>query len=56
MNKKETKVANSIDYKTVQERMGHASFKTTMDMYVHRTQEMDTSAATIIDKVVCPTP
>ena len=48
-------VANSVDYKTVQARMGHASFKTTMDMYVHRTQEMDTSAATIIDKVVCPT-
>ncbi len=47
-------VANKVDYKTVQSRLGHASYKTTMDLYVHRTQTMDENAAEIMDKVICP--
>lgn len=46
--------ANNIDPKTVQTRMGHSSSKTTMDIYVHRTQAMDDHAAEVMDKVICP--
>jgi len=45
-------VANNVDTKTVQKRLGHASYKTTMDLYVHRTQEMDNNAAEIMDKII----
>ena len=47
-------VANNVDTKTVQKRLGHSSYKTTMDLYVHRTQAMDDNAANIMDKVICP--
>ena len=47
-------VANHVDGKTVQKRLGHASYKTTYDLYVHRTQAMDDNAAEIMDKVICP--
>lgn len=46
-------VANNVDTKTVQKRLGHSSYKTTMDLYVHRTQSMDDHAAEIMDKVIC---
>ena len=46
-------VANNVDPKTVQKRMGHSSYKTTMDLYVHRTQAMDDHAAEVMDKVIC---
>ncbi len=46
-------VANNVDTKTVQKRLGHSSYKTTMDLYVHRTQAMDDHAAEVMDKVVC---
>lgn len=46
-------VANNVDPKTVQKRLGHSSYKTTMDLYVHRTQAMDDHAAEVMDKVVC---
>ena len=46
-------VANNVDTKTVQTRMGHSSYKTTMDLYVHRTQAMDEKAAEIMDSIVC---
>ena len=45
-------VANNVDTKTVQKRMGHSSYKTTMDLYVHRTQAMDDKAATVMDQVI----
>ncbi len=45
-------VANNVDTKTVQKRLGHASYKTTMDLYVHRTQSMDDKAAEIMDQVI----
>ena len=47
-------VANNVDTKTVQKRLGHSSYKTTMDLYVHRTQAMDDNAANMMDKVICP--
>lgn len=47
-------VANHVDTKTVQKRLGHSSYKTTMDLYVHRTQSMDDNAAEIMDKIICP--
>ena len=46
-------VANNVDGKTVQQRLGHASYKTTYDLYVHRTQAMDDHAAEIMDSIVC---
>lgn len=46
-------IANNVDPKTVQKRLGHSSYKTTMDLYVHRTQAMDDHAAEVMDKVVC---
>lgn len=46
-------VANHVDGKTVQHRLGHASYKTTYDLYVHRTQAMDDHAAEIMDSIVC---
>ena len=46
-------VANHVDGKTVQQRLGHASYKTTYDLYVHRTQAMDDHAAEIMDNIVC---
>jgi len=45
-------VANNVDTKTVQKRMGHSSYKTTMDLYVHRTQAMDDRAAEVMDQVI----
>ena len=45
-------VANHVDGKTVQKRLGHASYKTTYDLYVHRTQAMDDQAAEIMDQVI----
>ena len=45
-------VANNVDTKTVQKRMGHSSYKTTMDLYAHRTQAMDDRAAEIMDQVI----
>ena len=45
-------VANNVDTKTVQKRMGHSSYKTTMDLYVHRTQAMDDKAAAVMDQVI----
>lgn len=47
-------VANKVDTKTVQTRLGHSSSKITMDLYVHRTQAMDDNAAEIMDRVICP--
>lgn len=47
-------VANNVDPKTVQKRLGHSSYKTTMDLYVHRTQAMDEHAAEIMDSIICP--
>lgn len=47
-------VANHVDTKTVQKRLGHSSYKTTMDLYVHRTQSMDDNAAEIMDTIICP--
>ena len=47
-------IANNVDPKTVQKRLGHSSYKTTMDLYVHRTQAMDEHAAEIMDSIICP--
>ena len=46
-------VANNVDTKTVQTRMGHSSSKITMDLYVHTTSAMDNNAAEIMDSIVC---
>lgn len=43
---------NHIDTKTIQVRIGHASSKTTTDIYIHRTQAMDDNAADIMDNVI----
>lgn len=47
-------IENNVDPRTVKDRMGHASTKTTMDLYVHRTQAMDENAANIMDSIICP--
>lgn len=47
-------IANNVDVKTVQHRMGHSSCRTTMDIYAHCTQAMDQNAANIIDSVILP--
>ena len=46
-------IANNIDPKTVQTRLGHSNSRITMDLYVHRTQAMDDHAAEIMDSIVC---
>lgn len=48
-----TMVENNVDPRTVKDRMGHASMRTTFDLYVHRTSAMDEKAANIMDKIIC---
>lgn len=48
-----TMAENHVDTKTIQVRIGHASSKTTTDIYIHRTQAMDDNAAEIMDNVIC---
>lgn len=44
-------IANGVDYKTVQERLGHASASTTMDLYAHALPEKDEEAATLVGNI-----
>jgi len=39
---------SGVNYKSVQSRMGHSSFKTTMDVYSHVTASMEDD---LIDKI-----
>ena len=45
-------IANGIDPKTVQYRLGHADISITMNTYAHCTPQMDQAAAQTMDKVV----
>jgi integrase len=41
---------NNTDIKTIQERLRHASYKTTADLYMHATQKVSRSTAEKFDK------
>lgn len=45
-------IANGIDPKTVQHRLGHADISITMNTYAHCTPQMDQAAAQTMDQVV----
>jgi integrase len=45
-------VANGVDIKTVQGRMGHAKVSTTLDMYAHVVAEKDRDAADLIGDIL----
>ena len=45
-------IENGVSPKTVQMRLGHNDIKTTLQVYVHNTEEMEQSAVDIFEKVV----
>lgn len=47
-------IANGVDIKTVQKRLGHARAKTTMDIYVHALSSGDQKAADILERTIAP--
>lgn len=47
-----TMIANGVDIKTVQARLGHASIGITMDTYAHCTKKMNENAANKIDEII----
>lgn len=47
-----TLIANGVDIKTVQARLGHASIGITMDTYAHCTKKMNENAANKIDEII----
>jgi integrase len=47
-------VANKVDIKTVQERMGHAKASTTLDFYAHADEERDRQASDLFSRVISP--
>lgn len=44
-------IANNVDPKTVQQRLGHSDIRTTLNIYTHCTKEMDANAAEKIDNI-----
>ncbi|MDR3260026.1 MAG: site-specific integrase [Fusobacteriaceae bacterium] len=47
-------VASGANIKYIQERLGHASVKTTLDIYAHVTNTMEKEAIEILEKLSCP--
>ena len=45
-------IESGINYKIVQERLGHSSVQTTLDTYTHVTQKMDEEAAEIASHII----
>lgn len=45
-------IASGVSIKTVQERLGHADIKITLDTYTHNTKAMDEKAAYEMDTVI----
>jgi integrase len=45
-------IANGVDVKTVQERMGHARASTTLDFYAHADEERDRQAADLFSNLL----
>ncbi len=45
-------LANGMDVKTVQERLGHASAATTLDIYAHALPENDRGAAELFERIM----
>jgi len=45
-------ILNNVDIKTVQMRAGHASIRTTLDVYTHVLKSMDSKAINIIDNLI----
>jgi integrase len=45
-------IANKVDIKTVQERLGHARASTTLDIYVHADDERDRQAANLFSSSI----
>ncbi len=49
-------IADGVDIKTVQERLGHARVSLTLDLYAHATPEKDRAAADLIGSILNETP
>jgi integrase len=47
-------VASGANIKYIQRRLGHASIKTTLDIYSHITNKMEKEAIEILEKLSCP--
>lgn len=45
-------IANGVDIKTVQERLGHTNASTTLNFYAHATEESDKEAANLIGSII----
>ncbi|MDR3052412.1 MAG: tyrosine-type recombinase/integrase [Coriobacteriales bacterium] len=45
-------IANGVDVKTVQERLGHARASTTLDFYAHADEERDRQAASLFSDIL----
>ena len=49
-------LANGVDVKTVQTRMGHANGAITLNWYAHAVPENDEKAAQLVGEIFKPTP
>lgn len=47
-----TMIESGVDIKTVQTRLGHSDVSTTLNVYTHRTKNMDENAAQKIDDII----
>lgn len=45
-------IADGMDFKTVQHRLGHSSATVTMDIYAHAIQSLDVEAANRIERMM----
>lgn len=45
-------IESGVSPKTVQERLGHENIETTMQTYVHNTEEMESAAVDLLEKIV----
>ena len=45
-------IESGVSPETVQERLGHENIETTMQTYVHNTEEMESAAVDLLEKIV----
>lgn len=45
-------LSQGIDFKTLQNRLGHSLIETTMDIYAHVTEEMNRNATSVIENML----
>ncbi len=48
-------VANGVDIKTAQKRLGHPDATITLGIYAHAILEKDREAAEMLGRILCPT-